>query len=730
MEDTLKKAILLMSEGKEEGFNAVYSETYNRVYFRAKQIMKNEEDAQDLVQIVFIEAYKSISTLEVAEALYKWLDGITYRQGMKLFRKKRDVLLSEEAEGLFDTLESNDIDSVPELTADQKATSEIIKGIIEELPELQKTAVVMYYFDNMKVEQIADIMECSTGTIKSRLNYARKYIKDRIEEKERKEGYRLHAFGLPVLWLSIKMLAEKTTLTAQAAQNVYNGACANVGLEATAISLTAGTATGAGTAIGAGTVTGAGTVAGPGAAAGAGAAGATAGVTMIATLSAKFASLSTTAKALILAGTIAVIGGGAAGAIYMISQSETEETYVQETAEGQQENGNEEVSSQTAAVGEEAQQESIGEESKDDSEEVTDTAAIQESNDMYRLMAQQCAGLLQDAASQYGMAFSQTYDIYDVDKDGTLEFIFQIGNSEADYKYVIYGYDGSNMTKVGETDTIRTSTFFGLENEEGFLARNRVYGYETVWRCTLSGSQLLFEKECEVTDDLEYLGGYELPDNAYYMSTFGGMDEESIYQNFLKVRDMVPVTETEELITLTVAAQHQISSFIGVLDNYSYYSLYMVEPEELMWMMHYYLNDCGEYSLSENTDDMPFNWKNGEITKEEFNLFFESGWGVSIPEDFTYTAGEDWDPSLDYGMRITDDGWESLIDGSWMTVQGGEVRITGIDHGLYELQGTFLIGTIDEPDGMETKSFTAKALYRGDERIYDGLEIVSFKVDY
>ena len=258
MEDYLKKAIEQMKRGDEKGFNTVYSATYNRVYFRAKQIMKKEEDAQDLTQIVFTEAYKCIHTLQTAEALYSWLDGITYHQGMKIYRKQKDVLLTEEAEGIFEEMESNDISSMPELTADQQATADIIKGIIEELPELQRAAVVAYYYDGLKVDQIAEMMECSVNTVKSRLNYARKYMKSRVEEKEKEEGYRLHVFGRPVLWYALKTLAEETSLSAYAAQNVYNMACSSVGLQATTISISsAGAAAGTSAGMATGATTGA-----------------------------------------------------------------------------------------------------------------------------------------------------------------------------------------------------------------------------------------------------------------------------------------------------------------------------------------------------------------------------------------------------------------------------------------------------------------------------------------
>jgi RNA polymerase sigma factor (sigma-70 family) len=293
MDDDLKAAIEQMKQGSEQGFNEIYTKTYNRVYFRARQIMKKEEDAQDLTQIVFVEAYKSIGSLTAPEALYNWLDGITYRQGMKIFRKQREVLLTEDAQIMFDELESNDLSSIPELTADQKATSEIIKQIIEELPELQRTAVIMYYYDGMKVEKIADYMECSVNTVKSRLNYARKFIKDKVEEKEKQEGYKLHVFGLPVVWFAIQLMASRTKLTAQAAQAIYNGACESVGLQA----MTLGSASFAGTSA---TVTGAG-------------AAATA------------TSLSVAAKALIVAGAIAVIGAGSVGAVALMNHNSSKE---------------------------------------------------------------------------------------------------------------------------------------------------------------------------------------------------------------------------------------------------------------------------------------------------------------------------------------------------------------------------------------------------------------------
>jgi len=303
MEIDFREAIELMKAGQEEGFNKLYSATYNKVYFRARQCTKSELDAQDVTQITFIEAYKNINKLEAPEATLSWLYTIVYNQSCKLYRnerEKREFLLSEETEGVFDTVESTDIETMPELSADQKATAEIIRAIIEELPELQRMTVLAFYFDNFKIEQIAKTMDCSEGTVKSRLNYARKYIKDRVESEEKKGGYKLHAFALPTLLFAIKMLSEKTTLTVYAAENIYAGSCSALGLKASTLALA-----GAGTSA-AGSVASAGTTASATVAKTAAAAGSKVG----------------TAKALMIAGAVAVGGAGIGGAVYVHNQAE------------------------------------------------------------------------------------------------------------------------------------------------------------------------------------------------------------------------------------------------------------------------------------------------------------------------------------------------------------------------------------------------------------------------
>lgn len=237
----LQDGLQLITQGKEEGFNILYSHTYNYVYKKAKFIMKNEEDALDLTQETYIHAYRSIGSLEDADNLYAWLGGIVYRQGMKILRKKRELLVNEESECIFENVVSEDADFRPEDAAQAKATSEIVMGMIEKLPELQRSAILAFYYDNMKIDDIAKIFECSSNTVKSRLNYAKKFLKSKVEEHEKQNRYKLCSLSPAIILLAFKSLfaTEAYTMSKKTAQTVYNASCGTMGLTPSAVAVVA-----------------------------------------------------------------------------------------------------------------------------------------------------------------------------------------------------------------------------------------------------------------------------------------------------------------------------------------------------------------------------------------------------------------------------------------------------------------------------------------------------------
>ena len=141
-----------------------------------------------------MQAYRGIGSIEDVNNVYAWLGGIVYRQGMRIFNKKKEVITGEEQDYLFEEMESGE--ATPEQTVEQQATVDIVKGMIDELPELQRVAIMAFYYDNMKIDEIASMCECSANTIKSRLNYAKKFLKEKVEAHEKQNRYKcLHLPG-------------------------------------------------------------------------------------------------------------------------------------------------------------------------------------------------------------------------------------------------------------------------------------------------------------------------------------------------------------------------------------------------------------------------------------------------------------------------------------------------------------------------------------------------------
>ncbi|MCR4591027.1 MAG: sigma-70 family RNA polymerase sigma factor [Lachnospiraceae bacterium] len=320
----LKSAVEKLKSGNDEAFNEVYQKTYNYVYFRAKQVMKNEDDAMDLMQIVYMEAYKSIKSLDKAESIYSWLSSITFRQGMKIFQKKKEILLDEDFENIFDSVETSDIDSRPELSFERKEQQRLVASLIDSLPEVQRATMVAFYYDNIKIEEIAEVMDCSVGTVKSRLSYARQALKKKLEaaEKGGKTGAGKMALTGALIFGAVQILSEETVLAAPVAAGVFGNICSGLGIAATGAAI-AGTALAGGAGISAATGTVAGStaiatgaaVAGTTAAAGTAAAGtAAAGTAVAGTAATAAAGTAATAAGTAAAGAAGTAAAGAGAA--------------------------------------------------------------------------------------------------------------------------------------------------------------------------------------------------------------------------------------------------------------------------------------------------------------------------------------------------------------------------------------------------------------------------------
>ncbi len=199
----------------QSAITRIYELTNQNAYFVAISMMKNEDDTFDVLQNAYIKAFNKLDTLENPEKFQSWLNQIVSNECKMALRKHRDFVFSEfETEDGYDfgdMVENDNIEFNPDSNIEYEETKQAMKEILHKLPDEQRLAVLMFYFQEMTIKEIAKTLDCSENTVKSRLNYAKKKIKTEVEELEKK-GHKLYGIApLPLfLWFIRKMAGESS----------------------------------------------------------------------------------------------------------------------------------------------------------------------------------------------------------------------------------------------------------------------------------------------------------------------------------------------------------------------------------------------------------------------------------------------------------------------------------------------------------------------------------------
>ncbi len=200
-EELIQKAI-----NKDQiAIEQLYNMTNDNVYYSIKTMIKNEDVVMDIMQDTYLKAFASLSQLKEPAAFRGWIKRIAHNKTVDYLRKTKPVMFSEmvsvDSDEMIDFKDERTA-SMPEEVMDQKETSRLIGEILDGLSEEQRTAVGMFYFDNMSVKEIADILDVSENTVKSRLNYARKKIEVEVKALEKKGTKLYNLAPIPfLLWL-------------------------------------------------------------------------------------------------------------------------------------------------------------------------------------------------------------------------------------------------------------------------------------------------------------------------------------------------------------------------------------------------------------------------------------------------------------------------------------------------------------------------------------------------
>ena len=169
-------------EGDAEAFNELVQRHHARIYGLAYRMLGNPDDASDATQEAFLEAYKSIQSFQFQSKFLTWLYrvGINVCQQYKRKSDSRERTLTAYTRDLHDG-EGQDAKERPDRLLLKTERDQLVQHAISQLPTKQRMVITLFYMQQMKYREIAELLDCSEGTVASRLNTAVRNLKSKLE---------------------------------------------------------------------------------------------------------------------------------------------------------------------------------------------------------------------------------------------------------------------------------------------------------------------------------------------------------------------------------------------------------------------------------------------------------------------------------------------------------------------------------------------------------------------
>lgn len=172
-------------------------EKYKRMVYRvAIKITKNHEDANDVVQETFLKVYKSLNKFKMESSFETWLYQIVVNLSLNTVKKRKRRNKRElPFNAVYESSETDDsipyeecvVDQLksqknePHIRVERKELKQAVTQAVDSLSPKQRIVVILHEFEGLKHSEIASILGCSVGTVRSRLHYARQRLRELLE---------------------------------------------------------------------------------------------------------------------------------------------------------------------------------------------------------------------------------------------------------------------------------------------------------------------------------------------------------------------------------------------------------------------------------------------------------------------------------------------------------------------------------------------------------------------
>jgi len=175
-----------LQAGSETAFDWLVNHYHAPVYNLILGMLGDTADAADAAQEVFLKAFKGIRSFRQGSSLKTWLYRIAIREALnhrRWFKRhlQKNISIDAEPEDGAAPLEIEDLSATP---FDQLASHEIqvvVQNALQQVPEVFRSAVILRDIEGLSYEEVAEVLECSVGTVKSRILRGRRALKEILD---------------------------------------------------------------------------------------------------------------------------------------------------------------------------------------------------------------------------------------------------------------------------------------------------------------------------------------------------------------------------------------------------------------------------------------------------------------------------------------------------------------------------------------------------------------------
>ena len=170
-------------KGKKKSFELLVIKYEKKVFSLIFRFTKDQEVVAELAQETFLKAYRAIHSFKGRSSFYTWLRQIAINNSINYLQSRRDVVSLDADNNVEAHIQEplNNPRPNPEAFALAQENIATIRNALDAIPESFRSILLMREFEDMSYEEIAEVLDCPVGTVRSRLFHARRVLKETIE---------------------------------------------------------------------------------------------------------------------------------------------------------------------------------------------------------------------------------------------------------------------------------------------------------------------------------------------------------------------------------------------------------------------------------------------------------------------------------------------------------------------------------------------------------------------